>query len=1463
MKQLIRFGIVFLVCLLPGVGWVGSPSVSAQTGTDGDSLSRAVQEVLRVEDDLSDRSYGNQIYEILFPKRASDHYNPANKNTTSEQLASVHAVIRRYRDEVEARSNQSSDTECHAERQKEFRDLGLKGLYAGTLAWIYTSNTDETTQSIVLSDLPVETNANGTLQITYVSTSVGQYYQTLAEALDKKEVGYWETQGSEAVYVYFTWLFRAVCEARLIQESPDASLSAARQANVNAVLSQAKAELGRCVYRAGIDMEQVGGTVRTDGEDGYNFSQILQKAELAIGFAEFADVLMPDTVFSELPGGDGWLSRLGEADSVADINRGLCQTADGVLASLAGENTAENTHRYAYFASLRTALAEVIGQADTQKTVCRREVLTELLRGHDLKLEKAAAKDRLAVQRAALLSDTERYPDGGQQKTKLESLFASAMAAVGGALSSEEITLYEARGEAQAKMYHHYLAATEKIEPYAGLSDVFARELKSEYTVFEGKIGGSVTPEAVRSSLREATEALDDTAAEAEAEAYRCKHAVILSKITAANGSGTFETLTLSDLLPLRAAIEDTASERMSALARGKLTSELTGIGQAFRHTVGKKIKTLFENPALTDDGDPVRQSAARARQHLLHTVDATEFSADKLPALLRTLDARLEEAVSAAAIVSHVTDVLRTEADFSAYAAEWVQHIYAVCADALQKLVSADRTETAESLRADAVLAMDRYEAAAKIHFKASDCLWAEGVAEAVDAAERCVLDEVQTSESLDRAVREFCFDADRKTVRAELQKQTESAKTAVRQMGFFAEEEILRYAARMDALFATDETGIVSASDSAVLAERKQRFEQALRDKLSEIADAHAENESRAKAEEIARLDRLLQDFRQLLNRLIFLSDSEKSDAEREAEALWEERRQAIHLTDSQKGLEEAVRPEAVQKFAKLSEKANALEELRREADECLRTIRARFAELYGDQNTYSPEQLQKVRTILDKAAAKLSEADSKEAYLAIQDEAMTAVRAISDRLSEAKDKAKETLNAVYDECLGRRKEYSERGFGEIQAIYRQALQKIESYTSLADIESLLSEADGNAVAMRGVRPQILFAGEENGEGYYGFAEARLGFTPGSRLQIYDVFLGHSSEAIVRAAKNRRILSESGTLISDDVNRLLKNARILLGLDISAVPTEQPEGNEYRISLRLPQPTDTERIIGMIFLCENGSAEYYRVTWEDGMATFTVPHFSEYYLVVENTVNLLPLLIVLSLLVLGEVCFLIFLYRKKIGRCSLRSLLPYPVLTCFLPKHAGVFVTLLSVSAVSLGIWIAVLWTAEKKRKKASSACRAELAAKAAVAALPFSPPQAKLPEREAILSLPEALETVPKITLPEAEALMANETARLLQRVEKFPVERCIGTRRGEINIDTIAEHFEAYDTVSLNALKAKKLIPQNVGQLKILARGVLDKPLTVCAQNFSTSALKMILLTGGVPVVIPPASERGKS
>ena len=76
----------------------------------------------------------------------------------------------------------------------------------------------------------------------------------------------------------------------------------------------------------------------------------------------------------------------------------------------------------------------------------------------------------------------------------------------------------------------------------------------------------------------------------------------------------------------------------------------------------------------------------------------------------------------------------------------------------------------------------------------------------------------------------------------------------------------------------------------------------------------------------------------------------------------------------------------------------------------------------------------------------------------------------------------------------------------------------------------------------------------------------------------------------------------------------------------------------------------------------------------------------------------------------------------------------------------------------------------------------------------------------------------------------------------------------------HLDTLSDHFTSGETVTLNSLKALRLVPENVGSVKVLARGSLDAPMTIVAQGFSQSARLAILEAGGEPIVTLPSEER---
>lgn len=105
--------------------------------------------------------------------------------------------------------------------------------------------------------------------------------------------------------------------------------------------------------------------------------------------------------------------------------------------------------------------------------------------------------------------------------------------------------------------------------------------------------------------------------------------------------------------------------------------------------------------------------------------------------------------------------------------------------------------------------------------------------------------------------------------------------------------------------------------------------------------------------------------------------------------------------------------------------------------------------------------------------------------------------------------------------------------------------------------------------------------------------------------------------------------------------------------------------------------------------------------------------------------------------------------------------------------------------------------------------------------------------------------------KISIGEADAAVADEVAVKFIEIEE---RGNVGGKKAILNLDSISANFAAGETVTAEKLKEKKLIPLNAGFVKVLARGFIDKPLTVEANDFSLAAVKMLVLTGGKAVQI---------
>ena len=113
---------------------------------------------------------------------------------------------------------------------------------------------------------------------------------------------------------------------------------------------------------------------------------------------------------------------------------------------------------------------------------------------------------------------------------------------------------------------------------------------------------------------------------------------------------------------------------------------------------------------------------------------------------------------------------------------------------------------------------------------------------------------------------------------------------------------------------------------------------------------------------------------------------------------------------------------------------------------------------------------------------------------------------------------------------------------------------------------------------------------------------------------------------------------------------------------------------------------------------------------------------------------------------------------------------------------------------------------------------------------------------------------------VDAPHADMLLTDPQAKGLVKKEG-DVIYTDGTGRATISVGELSDAFEVGARVDINSLKDKGLVPKEAGQIKVVGGGRIDKSLTVYANDFNLSAVKMIALSGGQ--AIKSVTLRGKA
>ena len=1282
-----------------------------------------------------------------------------------------------------------------------------------------------------------------------------------------------ETNGAIPVEDCYTALLTAVYTAKLraLQASAEDVPDSAVDSLIASAIHQLNAMRFRTDFKAFHDTE----TVEYSGSD--NYSALLDATAVAVAdqrnreaaaeqlrlvyitlfdkSADFtlASVRESDTVV------DTFLTNLSPLTAIKDMNTELKNAAVALLDAL---SEGKGSYETAYLSTLSASV-----QIEANKDATRASIAPLFTEYRD-KLTRAQYKDRLVALEAGMSASAD-----GAERNALVAEYTTddpntpnAFDAIFDTVPAERLADTFRCAEQRLLLYNAYVDTVYKIKEAVGnatLSSYNAAdwsELKTAADRLWRQADTALTydspsPEQDR---RDAEGSLVALASEAEARAFENTHEAVLNPT---------KTPTADQI---KQAIADASALSENAIAVLQGRTEADGVTPApALSVIGKRYRELIRSEIA---GALAGEDSAPIRSESIATLQA---AADRIPLVpgdtdlrdLTALPSAADALLSKAQAIDRVLDHYREQIDDSVKG----DTMSAFCDTAAKGIISGAVTPE------EATVQLNRMEAKALLERAAEGFTDIPGVQELLDGA--------------DAKLAEYSEAEEIEAYQAHAIKQLESYKTAKAQIdGLLSALDTLTHVS--DATSDIQRAEVQTAYESYLSVMRADRTaievaEQTLAEELLRIATTAAKEEIEAAVSEIESV---------LTEKYAYISQAQREALLSQLDAERGSALTAIDRTDTpQQAFEEmTVRREALAQLAETADEAereacfaataNALTQAYSPAD----FSTERQIELSGIVHAYG-EQLDKENTVAE-----------NEALLA---EALAAIDAVPNLLKESQSTSEARLNAAYGELMLGENRYSAENLAKLTEFYEHTLHEIKQFTAVADAPTVIALTDERIRLMREIRQDRLYTADglladsitappsgydPTADGYSGRIEAANGLPSDVALTITPADSAGMEKKIEEAAKDQRILLSDGTKLSNELRKRLKSCHITAALRIMVDGDLLSATEQYTVSVLLPAGTELSRIIGVIYLNEDGSAEYMAIASEQSLIHFVTTHFSDFYLVSEDSVNLMPWIILLSVIIFCEALAIILVsLKKRSGEKTTATLnvLVFPALTVYRPVGGVWILAILIGVALALAAWL--IWLLLLRRSASSvieevseeesedifpqTETESEPSPESTSEPLTEEPSPEPIPdEADAEPSEPlsekalcESSEPLSAVTAEEANSLMSDTEAKeeLAEETAGYEdTERYTGAKKAEINVDTISEHFESGDIVTLNSLKQKKLIPSSAGTVKILARGYLDKPLTIVAQDFSTAALKMILLTGGTAVVTYASPER---
>lgn len=532
------------------------------------------------------------------------------------------------------------------------------------------------------------------------------------------------------------------------------------------------------------------------------------------------------------------------------------------------------------------------------------------------------------------------------------------------------------------------------------------------------------------------------------------------------------------------------------------------------------------------------------------------------------------------------------------------------------------------------------------------------------------------------------------------------------------------------------------------------------------------------------------------------------------------------------------------------------------------------------------YTDENYSKLSDIYNNARREMENSTSVLRLKEILSEYVGKMKLVQTKFDAAKGEARKLVEEKFRALEAISDRYAEGEFNRVRAIYEEALSNIDALTKDVGASGAIDLAKQKCALMESIKIEWVSSGEigKNSSGYSGYPagfepsrDGMWGIVTSSDGMPYDISLiiglgkterSHEKE-LLRLIRGGSISYVGPYAMSEEeIAELLGDYELKGVCDVKLIKAGacyDEFSGRYRVKILLPDDMRKTDGLKLVYIGDDGRAEFFDAEREGGFLVFETEHFSEFLIVGEKKVDLLPLIIFFGVigLIEGVVAFCVMLYRYE-GKKNFAVLSLLPVnsyaLSVILPRGAGAILAALIILDILLGVYlffairdIILSW---RGRRNPSVLSVSEGAADREEPSELKSEKREDTPSQSSITGvprrdlLPMVLESV---SAEEADELLDDKSAEEMIIHTEENTLACRGCKKVFINVDTISDNFKKGDTVSLEELKNKGLVPKSACFVKVLARGRIDKPLIIKAQAFSTNAVKMIALTGGSAIL----------